>query len=199
VGRKTGQQVMFDITSDSKYLINGKAYDPNTIDRTLIVGTAEQWQLQSRFASHPFHIHVNPFQIVAVEVNYNGTWVDVSGPDAIDDFQYVTTEDGKGKVARGGPVDPQYRGLKGMWKDTIMVKNLAPAPSVDGDRFTYRITSRTRYQRYIGEFVLHCHILDHEDQGMMENVQIVLPDGNGGASLGRMGMGHGLAGGGHRH
>ena len=32
---------------------------------------------------------------------------------------------------------------------------------------------RTRYQRYIGRFVIHCHILDHEDQGMMELVEIV--------------------------
>jgi hypothetical protein len=28
---------------------------------------------------------------------------------------------------------------------------------------------RTRYKRYIGDFVLHCHILDREDQGMMQN------------------------------
>jgi L-ascorbate oxidase len=34
---------------------------------------------------------------------------------------------------------------------------------------------RSRYQRYIGDFVIHCHILDHEDKGMMENVSIVLP------------------------
>lgn len=45
---------------------------------------------------------------------------------------------------------------------------------------TYRIFIRTRYERYIGEFVLHCHILDHEDQGMMQNVSIGLPDGAGG-------------------
>jgi L-ascorbate oxidase len=25
--------------------------------------------------------------------------------------------------------------------------------------------------------VLHCHILDHEDKGMMQNVAIVLPGG----------------------
>lgn len=41
----------------------------------------------------------------------------------------------------------------------------------------YTIVVRTRYQRYIGEFVLHCHILDHEDQGMMQNVSIVIPNG----------------------
>jgi hypothetical protein len=42
--------------------------------------------------------------------------------------------------------------------------------------------------RYVGQYVLHCHILDHADQGMMQNVQIVLPDGQGGAQP----LGHNL-------
>ncbi|HEY8940457.1 MAG TPA: multicopper oxidase domain-containing protein [Cellvibrio sp.] len=37
------------------------------------------------------------------------------------------------------------------------------------------VETRTRYERYIGEYVLHCHILEHEDQGMMQSVQVVLP------------------------
>ena len=46
----------------------------------------------------------------------------------------------------------------------------------------YTVKVRTRYQRYIGDFVLHCHILEHEDEGMMQNVRISLPDGQGGAT-----------------
>ena len=30
---------------------------------------------------------------------------------------------------------------------------------------------------FTGEFVLHCHILGHEDRGMMQNVQVVCPQG----------------------
>ena len=52
----------------------------------------------------------------------------------------------------------------------------------------HKIEIATRYQRYIGEYVLHCHILEHEDQGMMQNVKVVLPDGKGGGDLG--GHGH---------
>jgi L-ascorbate oxidase len=71
-------------------------------------------------------------------------------------------------------------GLKGVWKDTLWVKSLLPAkpPNSSG---LYTIVARIRYQRYIGEFVLHCHILDHEDQGMMQNVRIAVPDGGGSA------------------
>ena len=39
--------------------------------------------------------------------------------------------------------------------------------------------ARTRYRRDIGDFVLHCHILEHEDQGMMQNVRIALPGAHG--------------------
>jgi FtsP/CotA-like multicopper oxidase with cupredoxin domain len=66
------------------------------------------------------------------------------------------------KDSQGRPVpDPQYCDLKGVFRDTIFVKQ------------DYHIQQRTTYTRYIGEFVLHCHILDHEDQGMMLNVEVV--------------------------
>jgi len=31
----------------------------------------------------------------------------------------------------------------------------------------------SRYEDFDGVFVLHCHILDHEDGGMMQAVEIV--------------------------
>jgi L-ascorbate oxidase len=136
-----------------------RPYDPAIVDRKLILGTVDEWNLTTQVGSHPFHIHVNPFEIVAI---YDPNGKDVSAPGAVDDY--------------GGVPDPQYPGLKGMFKDSIWVKKSGSG--------TYKIVARTKYQRYIGEFVLHCHILDHEDQGMMQNVSIVLPDGAGGASHG---------------
>lgn len=48
-----------------------------------------------------------------------------------------------------------------IWRDTLMVP-------VDEPKYVF-----TRYTDYIGTFVYHCHILDHEDAGMMELVEIV--------------------------
>ena len=48
-----------------------------------------------------------------------------------------------------------------VWKDTLLVQ---------GPKVT---NVYTRYQDYIGKFVMHCHILDHEDLGMMEVEQVV--------------------------
>ncbi|WP_248304471.1 multicopper oxidase domain-containing protein [Breoghania sp. L-A4] len=167
-GEVTGTQTLvfnIDVSQPDGvfFEIDGKPYDPNRIDRTLPVGGVDEWTLTSDFVSHPYHIHVNPFQIVSI-----------IGPDGVD----VSELDAK-DPSPDGPPDQQYPGLKGVWKDTLWVKNSGSAP---GGKYT--ITMRTRYQRYIGDFVLHCHILDHEDQGMMQNIRIALPDGAGGTAYG---------------
>jgi len=48
-----------------------------------------------------------------------------------------------------------------VWKDTVLVP---PASN---------LLIYTQYTDYIGQFVMHCHILDHEDLGMMEIVEVV--------------------------
>jgi FtsP/CotA-like multicopper oxidase with cupredoxin domain len=128
------------------------AYQAGRIDHLLVLGDEQMWELNSKVGSHPFHIHVNPFQIVSI----------------------VNLAPGAGP----GDIDPQYKDLVGTWKDTLLVMK------------DYRIEVATRYERYIGEYVLHCHILEHEDQGMMQNVKVVLPDGKGGAAAGGHGDHH---------
>ncbi|MFV3130476.1 multicopper oxidase family protein [Niveispirillum sp. KHB5.9] len=143
--KKWGQKdvdITFNINTKvtpTQFTVNGNEYDPKVINQTLVLGTAQQWILKSDFVNHPFHIHVNPFEVVSIiDKRTKQEWV-------------------------GGI----YDGMKGTWKDTLITDPNAV------------ITVRTRYNRYIGEFVLHCHILDHEDQGMMQNVQIVLPGADG--------------------
>ncbi|MDF2389118.1 multicopper oxidase domain-containing protein [Nostoc ellipsosporum NOK] len=148
-------------------------YDFNRIDRELTLGGADEWTLESYFVGHPFHIHVNPFQIVKI-LDPNGN--DISLPNGIDNPDGKCERDPKDP--KTPKCDPQYPGLKGVWKDTLWVKSLIsnPPPKLSDlppKTGLYTIVVRSRYQRYTGEFVLHCHILDHEDQGMMQNVSIV--------------------------
>lgn len=157
---KTKEYATFNIAKvdgKTRFMVEGKpedsptpemkyVYDPHRVDHTLVLGTEQMWELASKNGNHPFHIHVNPFQIIG-----------------------ITRTD-------GGTVDAQYKDLIGTWKDTLLVMQ------------GHKIEIATRYQRYIGEYVLHCHILEHEDQGMMQNVKVVLPDGKGGGDLG--GHGH---------
>jgi FtsP/CotA-like multicopper oxidase with cupredoxin domain/peroxiredoxin len=79
-------------------------------------------------------------------------------------FEVVSIKDPFGhETLQGGPV----------WRDTM--------PMLPG----YTITFLTRYKDFSGSFVQHCHILDHEDQGMMQLIRIDDPKakkGDGGAS-----------------
>ena len=87
--------------------------------------TAALWTVTTASGFHPFHIHVNPFQVDRKEPNATGTIVNATA-----------------------------------WKDTIAAfKNTLPP-------------LRMRYTRFKGTFVLHCHILQHEDRGMMQLVEI---------------------------
>jgi FtsP/CotA-like multicopper oxidase with cupredoxin domain len=153
-----------------QFYINGKSYDPDRIDFTRQVGTTDDWVLTSTGEPHIFHIHVNPFQILDV----------VYAPPG----KPATSIFGrKGECL----VPPNSVGLQnqycGMWhtfKDTIFVQN------------DYKVLVRTRYDRYIGEFVIHCHILDHGDAGMMANIQIMPDTSAAGGGIGMAGMKHGV-------
>ncbi|QZD86665.1 multicopper oxidase family protein [Qipengyuania psychrotolerans] len=118
--------------------IDGTPYKHERIDRTLTLGDVEEWEITSNLGLHPFHIHVNPFQIVGI-VDDQGRDVTVEGTEAY---------------------DPDYAGMLGGWRDTVLVKR------------NYRITMRTRYRRYVGDFVMHCHFASHGDEGMMQNIRI---------------------------
>lgn len=136
------REVVFDFTN---FTINGETYAHDKFNFTLPLGATEEWRLSSTGGNHPFHIHVNPFQIKRIKRN---------GVD-------VTEEANQDEKS-------QYFGMVDTWKDTLFVEK------------DTEITVYTRYKRYIGDFVLHCHILDHEDMGMMQNVRVELPDGKGG-------------------
>jgi FtsP/CotA-like multicopper oxidase with cupredoxin domain/peroxiredoxin len=100
------------------YTINNQTFHSQPPMR-IPIRTAQEWTLVAAESSHPFHIHVNAFQVV---------W-------------YKDTM---------GVEHPMNQ-----WRDTLYVK----------EKEAYKI--RSRFQDFVGDSVLHCHILDHEDQGMM--------------------------------
>jgi L-ascorbate oxidase len=175
----TGQQSLVfsvDITppSDLRFGVNHQPYSPDRIDRQMQVGDVDDWTLQSiSLAGHPFHIHVNPFQVVDV-LKLSPTTRKWSSLFALSYDDCLKDEKG----------DPQYCDQKNVFRDTMFVK---PGDSTGTD---YRVVVRSRYERYIGDFVLHCHILDHEDFGMMQNVRIV-PRAIEGAAPAPQASGHG--------
>jgi FtsP/CotA-like multicopper oxidase with cupredoxin domain len=101
-----------------QFFLDGKAFDPLRDDAVVKGGTVEEWTLvNDDVFQHPFHIHINPFQVV--EIN-------------------------------GKPTNDE------MWWDTF------PLPGRGS------IKVRMKFRPDIpGRTVYHCHILPHEDNGMM--------------------------------
>jgi FtsP/CotA-like multicopper oxidase with cupredoxin domain len=149
--------------------VNGKSYDPNSIQPALIrqLGSTDDWDVAivptpaptgspSGAEPHIFHIHINPFEIIDIKkISYvNGKLVKQSI------FDPKTGQCNELAASDSQHLADQYCGLYHVFRDTLFIEN------------GYDVTLRTKYDRYTGEFVLHCHILDHEDAGMMANVMV---------------------------
>lgn len=103
-----------------QFLIDGRLFDLNRVDRTSELGAVEEWEFANRSSmDHPMHIHGTQFQVVETE--------------------------------RGGERTPASNLA---WKDTVNVPRGA----------TVRLRLRFALP---GLRMYHCHILEHEAQGMM--------------------------------
>jgi FtsP/CotA-like multicopper oxidase with cupredoxin domain len=88
----------------------------------------------------------------------------------VNPFQVVSIEDSQERDVtdpKSPAFDPDYAGLKGEWMDTVLLKK------------DIRVAFRTRYERFTGDFVTHCHIMYHGDHGMMQNLRIAAEPGEG--------------------
>ncbi len=102
--------------------IDGKAFVEDRIDQSVKLDTVEEWTVRNESPEwHPFHIHVNDYQLMSVN---------------------------------GRPVNPHY-------EDTTLIPPHG------------EFVMRTHFTDFTGKFVYHCHILVHEDAGMMGTIEVV--------------------------
>ena len=114
------------------------------LTQLVALDSVEEWTIVNmNNIRHPFHIHVNPMYIVAV----NG--VRIAEP---------------------------------YWADTIALPfNVNPPPpnpsppAPTPPSVPTSITFRMRFRHYTGRYVMHCHMLVHEDMGMMQGVTVQGP------------------------
>ena len=113
-GRDDGMRAAFDLGPAPR--INGEELDTSTsYHYNLPVGNVIEYDL-SGISVHPFHNHVNHFQIAETPADTHGGY-----------FQ------------------------AGDWHDVMLTPDRA-------------VTVRLQTDRWIGPSVLHCHILEHEDE-----------------------------------
>jgi FtsP/CotA-like multicopper oxidase with cupredoxin domain len=104
-------------------LIDGRRFDPDRVDQTIRLGGVEEWTVVNEDTSdHVFHIHTNPFQVMAVNDE---------------------------------PVSET------LWRDTVIVPRQGS------------LTFRSRFLDFTGKTVLHCHMMNHEELGMMQLIEFI--------------------------
>jgi FtsP/CotA-like multicopper oxidase with cupredoxin domain len=102
--------------------IDGKAFVMDRVDQVVKLDTVEEWTIRNESPEwHPFHIHVNDYQVMSVN---------------------------------GNAVPPR-------WEDTTLIPPHG------------EFVMRTHFKDFTGRFVYHCHILSHEDAGMMATIEVI--------------------------
>jgi len=143
-----------DVMKPRPFEVNAEGYVVYINDYQ--IGTVNEIELQQA-RSHPYHQHVNPYQIVDIR----GNALDENGDQ---DFTY--------------PGDPNNNPLeeesvriwyqKGDWHDTLQMPTTQTSAS-------FRIRFQT--DQFAGHMIQHCHILFHEDKGMMSQYEIFGAEG----------------------
>lgn len=132
------------------FMINGKQFNQtgDLVDQCMPLDGLQDWVLENWTSlAHPFHIHINPFQVIRIDT-----------PTGRDQYS-------------------QYRPTSNfVWQDTIAIPPAKITTNSAGQILNVtpgRITIRQTYVDFTGTYVLHCHILAHEDRGMMQLVRVV--------------------------
>ncbi|MDJ1135892.1 multicopper oxidase domain-containing protein [Streptomyces iconiensis] len=114
----------------------------------------EQWSfLNLGGPTHPMHIHLADFQLTARDA-YDASGFDPAIGGTRDGSPVVFQPD------RPIPIAPNETG----WKDTYQV----PAGQM--------VTVLGRFDGAHGRFMYHCHLLEHEDMGMMRPFTVMPPE-----------------------
>jgi FtsP/CotA-like multicopper oxidase with cupredoxin domain len=182
----------------SNHTINGKKFDGYENAQEVFLNTVEEWKIVNSTLgiSHPFHIHVNPFQLVEL-FNPSETVPNPKDPKKpLPKYIFYPSSDlapgqcilNPNDSSSWKPCGPSAPGPR-IWWDVFPIpsaaiatdeqgKPIAGPPDKDGKPTRIVVPGyfkmRSRFVDYPGYYVLHCHILAHEDRGMMATVEVTL-------------------------
>jgi FtsP/CotA-like multicopper oxidase with cupredoxin domain len=150
-----------------QFKIDGRQFGEEEIDQVMLLNTAEEWTLYNtdyfnatppptppgQGVAHPFHIHINPFQVF-----------EIFDPN---------------KAPQPQKLQPPF-----VWWDTFAIPagklvtdaQSCPIPVVNVEGSLVcpgYFKMRSRFVDFTGQYVQHCHILAHEDRGMMQLLEVV--------------------------
>ena len=137
----------------TEFLLNHKIFGELAMPQ-IQIERIEEWTLtnsqvvpKGMTANHPYHIHQGNFIVTSI----NDIKIDPNTTNAVNSLNYISP------------------------KDTI---NVAQPPVNNSSKTLGHTTMKIKFKvaDYPGKYVFHCHILKHEDQGMMSSVLAFGPE-----------------------
>jgi FtsP/CotA-like multicopper oxidase with cupredoxin domain len=166
-----------------QHTINDIQFNEGHAHVTVQLSSVEEWTIENRTTSaidHPFHIHINPFQVTEV---FDPNEKFVSGTTGNVLARYVIAGTPIEEPNEQCSLDPSNQATwqqckpkkdKFVWHDVYAMPSARPEGSVV---IPGHFKMRSRFVDYPGLYVMHCHILIHEDRGMMYSVQVAKAKG----------------------
>lgn len=143
-----------------QFMINGKQFGQTgeVVDQCMPLDGLQDWILENYTTlAHPFHIHINPFQVIRIDIPTGRDTYNVYAPPNNFVWQDVIAIPAA-VISTTQITDPVSKKVL-----TTQITNVTPG----------RVRIRQTYLDFTGTYVLHCHILAHEDRGMMQLVRVV--------------------------
>lgn len=163
-------------TGFNKVLVNNREFvvlnaptgGGGMITETPQIGTAEIWQFINMTPdTHPMHIHHTTFYVLnRQKLALNPDFNEETDPEY---KQYLYGLDGGGgQISTTGDIDAKYliAGTTGPLANETGLKDTVKANPGEVTRLLLK------FLRYPGKFVYHCHILEHEENDMMQYMNI---------------------------
>jgi FtsP/CotA-like multicopper oxidase with cupredoxin domain len=160
------------------------------------INTVEEWtiyNISNHKVDHPFHIHINPFQVTEV-FDPNAPIVNARTGQVERDSKgnpiplYIWSgkalpgqcllDGNKPETWHPCPSAPSpYAAKTNIWWDVFPIPDGIANPVANPPAAVPNIVHgyfklRSRFVDYPGAYVVHCHILAHEDRGMMVEVNL---------------------------
>lgn len=128
----------------ANFTVNNVRFSSSTINQIIPLGSVLEWSLvNTSGAHHPHHIHIQDMQVVA------------TSDGMLNGLVFTPTND-------PDPTAPiNFFFPQPVWLDTVAIPPNG------------WVRVRQRFPDFPGLFVFHCHILVHEDIGMMQLVNVV--------------------------
>lgn len=184
------------------HTIDGHKFDGN-VGEVVMLNTVEEWKIINQTVNgavqngkvvptdppgvvdHPFHIHINPFQVVEF---FDPNEVIVVSGKPLPKYVFAASTQRPLPLIQPGQCllfydKPEtWKPCQAAPKTNLIWWDVFAIPSARAvfiNNNTQSVTvpgyfkMRSRFVDFTGQYVMHCHILAHEDRGMMTVVEVV--------------------------